>query len=141
MGEFTSSDVTNFCWYNAELNFLLLYFKVYIEIQNPNIETQLLGCFLSCSQLCDNNAGYGTLQCRNVGSCPGSYNGNCNPNYVWSGSMVDTNVYYRGFGLESGTFANFANSCGTNMYGKCITTWAFGVRCVLDVNKINEASG
>jgi len=114
---------------NKTIGFYIL--KCTLKCKKINIKKQL-ACIL---QLCDGNSGYGALQCNNAYSCPGSYNGNCNPNYVWSGSMVDSSQYYRGFGLESGTFANFANSCGSGMYGKCITTWAFGVRCVLDVNK------
>ncbi len=26
-----------------------------------------------------------------------------------------------------------ANSCGTGMYGKCVLSYAFSVRCVLDL--------
>ena len=91
-------------------------------------------------QLCDNleSSKYGAARCYYLaGGCQGSYNTNCNPNYVWSGSVVDSSSYHRGFGFESGAFANFSNSCGTGMNGKCITNWAFGVRCVLDLNKIS----
>ena len=86
-------------------------------------------------QLCDWGSGYGTLQCvRSRYDCPGSYIGTCEPDALWSGSMVDEGSYYRAFVLDAGIFANSKNYCGTDMYGKCIVGWAFSVRCVLDAD-------
>ncbi len=79
---------------------------------------------LSYGQLCDYKSGYGALQCYYTSSCPGSYNGNCIPNNVWSGTISGSN-YYRG-NLNSGTFTVNSN----------VSTYAFGVRCVLDL-KLN----
>ncbi|MCX4275529.1 MAG: hypothetical protein OSJ27_07115 [Candidatus Gastranaerophilales bacterium] len=69
-------------------------------------------------QLCDYNSGYGALRCNNYSGCPGSNNGWCYPNNVWSGTVSGSN-YYRGY-LNSGTF---------NVNGN-VSTNAFGVRCV-----------
>ena len=76
-------------------------------------------------QLCDNSSGYGALQCKNLsGGCPGSNNNNCYPNNVWSGTPSGSN--YVNHNLNSGTFNGPYNNVPTN---------AFGVRCVLDLNK------
>ncbi len=63
------------------------------------------------------------MQCYpNTSGCPGSYNNNCYPNIIWSGTLNSgSNYYYRN--LNSGTLneSNYPN------------TGAFGVRCVLDL--------
>ena len=74
---------------------------------------------------------FAAAKCGSYGGCQGSYDTYCYPSYIWSGSVADSSSYHRGFGFESGTFANFSNSCGTGMYGKCIDTYVFGVRCLL----------
>ena len=80
-------------------------------------------------QLCDNNSGYGALQCQNrTSGCTGATNNYCYPNNVWSGTVKSGTNYYDG-NLNSGTFyARTANDY--NSY-----TNAFSVRCVLDLNK------
>ncbi len=62
-------------------------------------------------------------------TCPGSYDNNCWPNHVWSGTLRATS-YYSGFQLNSGAFGMTGACDGT---GKCNSTNAFGVRCVLDL--------
>lgn len=85
-------------------------------------------------QLCDYKSGYGALQCNNKsGGCPGSNNGNCYPNIVWSGEEVpsQSGYYYHG-NLNSGTF--YATTSNYNIY-----TNARGVRCVLGFETNNNA--
>ena len=62
-------------------------------------------------------------------TCPGSYDNNCWPNHVWSGTLRATS-YYSGFQLNSGAFGMTGACDGT---GKCNSTNAFTVRCVLDL--------
>jgi len=72
----------------------------------------------------------GALQCNpNYGGCPGSNNGNCWPNHVWSG-VPRSEEYYSAFALKSGTLTMDGVCDGT---GKCFYTNAFAVRCVLDL--------
>ena len=66
--------------------------------------------------LCDLYSGYGTLQCyRDLGtsSCPGSNNGYCYPNHVWTG--------------EGGQYSLNSGSFGVTGGGQA---YAFTVRCV-----------
>ena len=76
-------------------------------------------------QLCDGgSASYGALQCSNKnGGCPGSYNNNCNPNIVWSGTAASSTYHYYRY-LNSGAFSE-------NSY---YSTQAYGVRCVPDLD-------
>jgi len=79
--------------------------------------------------LCDYYSGKGALQCQNLnGGCPGSIYGNCEPNVIWSGDLQSGSSYYYG-NLNSGTF-----NATTSNYQP--STRAYGVRCVLDLNKI-----
>lgn len=81
-------------------------------------------------QLCDVNAGQGTLQCAyGIGNCPGSANGYCYARTLWSSSAIDTTEYHRGFNLGGGVFSGSACD-GTR--GKCFNTFAFTARCVLE---------
>ena len=42
---------------------------------------------------CDSSANYNSARCLNAEVCPGSYDGNCNPRYLWSGTLNgSTNV-------------------------------------------------
>ncbi len=58
-------------------------------------------------------------------SCPGSASssGNCYPNYVWSGTQQSSTGYYPYY-LNNGTLKASTNYS---------YTWAYGVRCVLDL--------
>ena len=88
-------------------------------------------CFLKIQekatdkQLCDGgSASRGALQCTNKsGGCPGSNNSNCYPNQVWSGTSSGSS-YYNSY-LNSGTW---------NAPYLIAPTYAFSVRCVLDLN-------
>ncbi len=81
---------------------------------------------LTTDKLCDGNSGYGALRCSNKSSgCPGSYNNNCNPNYMWSGTAQSSSGYYPYY-LNSGTL----NASSNYTY-----TYAYSVRCVLDLKK------
>ncbi len=83
-------------------------------------------------QLCDYYSGYGTIQCSSKSSgCTGANNNNCWPNHVWSGTLRSSD-YYSGFQLNRGAIGMTGACDGT---GKCISTNAFGVRCVPDLNK------
>ena len=84
-------------------------------------------------QLCDRYTGYGTLQCYPAGSCPGSANGNCNPQTLWSSTPRSTDIYEHGW-LNNGVF-NYAN--GTNAQH----TFAYTVRCVLDLGFKKYSAG
>ncbi len=74
-------------------------------------------------KLCDWNSGYGALQCNyhNTG-CKGAIADDCYPNFVWSGTASGSSHYNRN--LNSGTFNENSNG----------VTYAFGVRCVLDLD-------
>ena len=72
-------------------------------------------------KLCDNNSGYSSAQCNNTNSCPGSNNGNCNPNYVWSGSTYSSGVY--SYKLNSGSWSRYSDKY----------TYADSVRCVTNL--------
>ena len=80
-------------------------------------------------QLCDRNAGYGTLQCYpdyGAGRCPGDANSNCYPYVVWSSKLVgDSNAWSPE--LNGGRFFEYVGDAGH------IKTNAFTVRCVLDM--------
>ena len=79
-------------------------------------------------QLCDQYSGYGTLHCYiGKGSCPGSANGNCFPNHVWSSTLISGTSYYA-LNLNSGG-VDTTHSTLSNRYA----THAFAVRCVLDL--------
>ena len=81
-------------------------------------------------KLCDRDAGYGTLQCKWVTSCPGANGGNCFPDHVWSDTRRDEG-YYTAVRSMEGIFGT-KNVCDCT--GKCPYTYAFGARCVLDLN-------
>jgi len=77
-------------------------------------------------QLCDRYAGYLSARCANAARCPGTYDGNCNPFYVWSGTESSAGVSAYRYNLESGTWhgpLTYVESCG------------FSVRCVADFIK------
>ena len=74
------------------------------------------------------NLGYGTLQCSTaIGSCPGSANNNCYPQGVWSFKQVSSTHSWVPE-LLSGSLYEYNGEAGH------VTTQAFGVRCVLDLN-------
>ena len=90
--------------------------------------------------LCDINASHGTLQCFwGTGSCPGASPGtgndnNCYPYCVWSQDTVDGDTsYHRGFCMHNNQSLTTSGVCVGNV-GKCITTYSFTVRCVLDMD-------
>ena len=76
-------------------------------------------------QLCDasTSSSYGATQCYWLsGGCQGSYGTNCHPFDLWSGT-IDHEGYYKLGQLISGTWR-------INTYA---STYAFSVRCVLDL--------
>ena len=70
------------------------------------------------------------MQCQNRSGCTGSANGNCIPNNVWSGTVQSGSNYYNRY-LQNGTF-----NSNYNTY-----TYAFGVRCVLDLKTADGCPG
>ena len=67
---------------------------------------------------------------KTANSCPGANGGNCFPDHVWSDTRRDEG-YYTAVRSMEGIFGT-KNVCdGT---GKCPYTYAFGARCVLDLN-------
>ena len=74
--------------------------------------------------LCDVWSGYGTLQCLNAVSCPGSYNGNCIPHAIWSSSSGGTYGY---------PFHLYVDTGNVGVPSTNAATAAFTVRCVLDL--------
>ncbi len=78
-----------------------------------------------CARCYELNSG-----CQGAATGNGEAN-NCYPFDLWSGSK--TGVYYQEYGLSGGSMGYGANSCGTGMYGKCVLSYAFSVRCVLDL--------
>ncbi len=77
-------------------------------------------------ELCDDFSGYGSVPCYERDSaCPGSYNGECSPNRVWSSGEDDSSNAYNHY-LNTGNF-------NSNTYYK---TSAFSARCVLDEDSL-----
>ena len=90
-------------------------------------------------QLCDHGASssYGAAQCQVLyNSCQGAYANHCYPYDLWSGSEVEGSSYHRGYGLYNGYLHYDSNFCGTGMYAKCVSGYAFAVRCVLGLSSI-----
>lgn len=82
-------------------------------------------------QLCDwyESSKYGAAQCNQFnGGCQGAANTHCYPYDIWSGTIMDSEGYHRGFYLAKGTL--FGVSCDESR-GKCSNTFTFSVRCVL----------
>ena len=78
-------------------------------------------------QLCDawESSKYGAAQCYWLGGgCQGSYNSNCYPYGLWSGSTSSEAGSYHNRELQSGAY----NVALTRQ-----STYAFSVRCVLDL--------
>ena len=71
------------------------------------------------------------MQCSGLGGCAGAavntgWTGNCYPNNMWSGIPRDSG-YFQAFHMNNSHFNN--ETCdGT---GRCPSTIAFSVRCVL----------
>ena len=78
-------------------------------------------------ELCDNNSGYSSARCNNSNRCPGSNNGNCYPNDVWSGTVNGSSNAYN-YELWNGGWNQNNNN----------RTFAFSVRCVTDFLEQNE---
>jgi len=70
-------------------------------------------------ELCDSHSGYSSVQCGTAYRCSGSYDGNCNPNNVWSGT-VSGSLQAFNYNLNTGKW----NGPGAN-----IRSNAFSVRC------------
>jgi len=73
---------------------------------------------------CDNYAGYLSARCANAARCPGTYNGNCNPNNVWSGTESSAGVSAYKYNLKSGTWYGPNTNVESN---------GFSVRCVTEM--------
>lgn len=78
-----------------------------------------IGLGASGLMLCDTSAGFFSAYCAaGWGLCKGSYDGNCNPNYVWSGTLSST-LYNRDYNLCLGAWTPNTN----------VLPNAFSVRC------------
>ena len=99
-------------------------------VSDPRTYSTGVRCVLDLNyrlQLCDYYSGYGALQCQNRSGCTGAAGNNCNPNYVWSGTLNSGTNYYNRY-LNSGTFNNNWND----------HTNAFSVRCVPDLDFLKQ---
>ena len=107
-------------------------FENYGDAGHPITEASSVRCVLDLRptdyslQLCEQyeSSKYGAARCYELNSgCQGAMNTNCNPYDLWSGTLQSGSVYYRGT-LQSGVWS-------LNYY---ISTHAYSVRCVLDLN-------
>jgi len=77
-------------------------------------------------QLCGYSSGYSSAQCQDASRCKGSYDGNCNPNNVWTGSISGSLNAYN-YNLNAGVW----NGPNTNYRSN-----AFSVRCPGSFKKV-----
>ena len=75
---------------------------------------------------CDDYANYNSARCSGAEVCPGSLDGYCYPNTVWSGTLDGSTIAFRRF-LNSGSWSS----------GCTYHTAPFSVRCVIDMCKLN----
>ena len=87
-----------------------------------NWDTNSKGLGVNGLQLCDCWSGYSSAYCDLSNSCPGSSNEDCDPFYVWSGTVNGSSYAY---------FYYLTN--GSWIQNDLRRTYAFSVRCVTEL--------
>ena len=127
------ANIPSTVYWNLPNNNQLIYLR---DSRNNNIiSATSLGS--GGALLCDGDTSvYGGYQCASTGGCPGTYDGSCFPNVIWSSTPITISGY------ENQAYHIFLGNGKIGGPGATPITRAFSARCTLDkTNLFRSYSG